>query len=245
MNMIRTTIQLILCLICMASVLLLDGCRSTAPPEDPHRVLKMPQRPAREYYSAMLVLDAAPEDPAYLDLLKKMIFSPGYVPKARQAAFNRLLEHDPERLQLVLELNLPRCQMLQWRRMACELIAEADWKQMTPTLIRAWAYPMPGWVDDDTERPERIALEKLHGTADLSRVLLEQMVQANPVSMSNLRARCWELLHSLGRRDILVALLQDQSIGPDDPMLIDMRKGLNRLGIIPVNREEVLWLRAL
>ena len=46
-------------------------------------------------------------------------------------------------------------------------------------------------------------------------------------------------------RDRLVALLREGTIHPDDAFLRDLRAGVLELGLVPHNREEILWLRTL
>jgi hypothetical protein len=65
------------------------------------------------------------------------------------------------------------------------------------------------------------------------------------VSQQGLRTRCWDLLHRLGRRERLVRMLAGSEVPADDAFLIDLKAGAEQLGLVPHNREEILWLRKL
>jgi hypothetical protein len=53
------------------------------------------------------------------------------------------------------------------------------------------------------------------------------------------------LLHRLGQRQRLIDLLASSDAPNDDAMLVDLRAGASELGLVPRNREEILWLRKL
>ena len=228
----------------IASCLLAIACGGGGPKGDPMRVLANTEAMPAAQEQAMLALDAAPT-PEYVKQLRRIMLQPGYTQPIREMAFARLERLDPKALKEVIAINLPKMQMLAWRTWLCERIAKEGWKDMTPTLVRAWAAPMPGWVEKDEDRPERIALSSLHGADRLTDVLAELLVSADPSRERNLRLRCWELLQKQGQRDRLVAILADASVKPDDDLLRDLRKCASELGIVPVTREEILWLQAL
>jgi hypothetical protein len=76
-------------------------------------------------------------------------------------------------------------------------------------------------------------------------VIFDLFVESNRVSQQGLRTRCWELMHRLGYRDRLIRLLVEHEPPPDDAMLIDLHAAAVELGVVPHNREEILWLRKL
>jgi hypothetical protein len=232
------------------SVVLLAGLLATAcgpatPLRDPLAVLQDQQSPARRQIAAMNQLDALPQDEAYLASLRRVVVSPAYTVEARKAAFERLYEFDREGLQRQLSLRLPREENELWRTWVCEQIAARGWTEMTATLIRAWAAPRPPWMIKEEARPERVALERLYGEDRLVAVLLRELVESDPIVQANLRMRCWELLRSIGREEVLRSLLADRSMGPNDPMLRDLRLVAGSMGVLPRTREEILWARAV
>ncbi len=208
-------------------------------------MLERPDASSTQLVAAMRQLDATPADPAYLASLRRLVATAQAPIEARKAAFERLLENDRESLRRQLELRLPREESDLWREWACGRIAELAWVEMTPTLIRAWAVPRPAWQISDAPRPERQALERLHGADRLPAVLLLALVESDPVVQANLRMRCWELLLSLDREPALRQLLANEEIGGDDPLLRDLRQVGIELGVLPRTREEILWARAI
>lgn len=221
------------------------GCSSNAPLADPLAAIAHPEEGPHRVKAGMAQLDADPQNPEYIQALKRMIHRPGYTVDVREAAVERLEHSDPEGLKETIALNLPRLDSLQWRRRLCEIIAEKGWTDLSTTLVRAWAVQVPGWVERDSDRPERKALERLHGKENLSDYLFQTFVEADAVREQNLRARCWELLHTLGQRDRLVELLTASNVNPQDAMLADLRAAARELGVVPHNREEILWVMHL
>jgi hypothetical protein len=229
---------------CGLTLVLVQSCG--APKIDnPVAVLNEPGRPGRDYLAAMATGDRAPQDPQYRQALRRVVVSPNYVVEARRAAYSRLKEIDPAGLADTLEVHLPKMEALEWRRELCERIAEDQWREMTPTLIRAWAAPLAGWATLGKERPERLAIAAMYGEDKVVDVLLESMAKANPITQANLRARCWELVLLEGQEERLRALLADEAAIGRDAMLLDIRAGTVDLGVLPRTREEILWLRSL
>ncbi len=228
----------------VASALHLTGC-TTPKVDNPVAVLNEPGRPGRDYLAAMAAGDRLESDAAYRQALRRVVVTPNYVVEARRAAYARLREIDPKGLADSLEVHLPKMDALEWRRELCERIGTEQWVEMTPTLIRAWATPLAGWATLGKERPERLALVKMYGEDKLVEALLDAMAKANPVTQSNLRARCWELLLLEGQEARLRAILADEAALSKDAMLLDIRAGVVDLGVLPRTREEILWVRSL
>lgn len=194
----------------------------------------------------MKMLDATPDDPAYQRALRRIVTQPGYPIATRRLAFEREWAHDRVELGHALELALPKMDSLQWREELCQRIGDLKWKEMTPTLIRAWARPMGVWEQDLTQRPEALALAAMWGRERIPDVLMETFITADQIREANLRARCWEMLVLTGNTARLIELLAaDDGAGAKDPMLHDLRRASRELGVLPRNREEVLWAQML
>ena len=194
--------------------------------------------------AAMEKLDEAPT-PEYISALKRMMWQPGFAESTRLAAFERLVKLDEPGLKEILRLQLPKLMALAWRRTLCELIVAHHWVDMTPTLVRAWSVPMASWIEQDKDRPERIAIEQLNGKEQLTDLLVKMLVESNPITEANLRLRCWEMLQKIGQKERLVKLLADASVKPEDRLLSNLRSCAGELGIVPTTKEEILWLQAL
>ena len=228
----------------MLLVLLVAGCGG-GQVTDPARVLgDAGQSPARHRAAVGLAQgQLGPEETERL--LRRMIASPGYAIESREVAWDALIRLDRDALARQLQVDLPRLDMPLWRARVCELIVEETWVDLTPALIRAWARPMPGFDGDPQDRPERQALIRMYGEDQLPTVLVQVMLDADPIVAANLRARCWELLMAEGRRDIVVDLLANADVVEGDGLFRDLRTITDRTGIVPVNREEILWARSL
>jgi hypothetical protein len=217
-------------------------------PRDPMATLSKVGGLPVEQEAAMQALDGVTDEAqaqAYERQLKRIVFQPGYTQGIREQAFVRLQVRNESGLQEGIALNLPKMDALAWRGWLCERIAAERWSDLTPTLVRAWSMPMPGWVERPEDRPERLALISLHGQDKLMDVLVDLLVNSDPRTDRNLRMRCWELLQRQGQRERLVALLSSGEDRPDDPLLRDLRRCARELGIVPTTREEILWMQAL
>ena len=212
---------------------------------DPAQVLGDPiQSPAR-HQAAVGIAQARLGPKETERLLRRMITAPGYAQESREVAWDALIRLDRQSLGRQLEIDLPRMSMPMWRARVCELIVEEKWIEMTPTLIRAWARPSPGYDGDPEDRPERLALISIYGEVQLPKVLVQVMLDADPIVAANLRARCWELLIAEGRRDLVLELLDQADVDERDGLFRDVRTITSLTGVVPVNREEILWARAL
>lgn len=212
---------------------------------DPARVLSDTSEIPARHAAAMGMAEGILGPEETIRLLRRMIVSDGYALESREAAWKTMERLDRPQLARLLELNLPRLSAPRWRTRICELIAEEVWIEMTPTLIRAWARKMPGFLDDPAVRPERLALIEMYGETQLSKVLVQVMLDADPVVAANLRARCWELLVAEGRLEVVVDLLENADVDPDDGLFRDLRRIAGATDVIPTNREEIAWMRAL
>jgi hypothetical protein len=202
-----------------------------------------PNSPTRQI-AAMRTLDVEPENDEYIEVLHRIVWAPGYTVEVREAAIDRLAERDLDGLKTTIRRKLPNMNALQARRRICEIIAERGWVELTPALVSAWAVPILGY-ESERDRPEYKALAKLHGEEQIPDVIFDLFVESKRVSQQGLRTRCWELMHRLGYRERLVELLVENDPPPDDALLIDLHAAAVELGVIPHNREEILWLRKL
>ncbi len=225
------------------------GACAVRPPSDPISSLNDPAAMPYDHEAAMNLLDATPNNPAYQRALRRIVVQPGYPIATRRMAFERELLHDRVELGHALELGLAKMDSLQWREELCQRIGELDWKEMTPTLIRAWARPMPSWEADLNKRAEARALADMWGQDRISDVLMETFIAADQIREANLRARCWEMLvltgHTRRLTELLAAEVGAGAGGANDPMLHDLRRASRELGVLPRNREEVLWVQML
>ncbi|MCZ6837054.1 MAG: hypothetical protein O7G85_14855, partial [Planctomycetota bacterium] len=220
------------------------GCQSTLTIEDPIATLHAPGQSPRFYKEAMRQLDVDPTNDAYLKVLKRIMWYPGFTVDMRQSAFDRLVEHDLDGLKVTIRRYLPRLTAWLWLNRLCDNIAQYEWIDLTPALVSSWARPSMS-VDHESERPESRALTKMYGADKLPDVVFDLFVESRRVSDQGLRTRCWVLLHRLGYRDRLVAFVEAGEFVEDDFFLQDLHTAAIEMGIVPRNREEILWIRKL
>ncbi len=179
--------------------------------------------------------------------LERLIHASGITPRERVAAARRLAALDRERAMTVLRRELPNLGALGGLRALCELVGEQGWVELTPALVSSWARPVPDATLPDLERPEALAIAALHGPDRRVPVVFE-VLASDWGDSAALRTRAWELLHRLGERDrlaTLVAAWEPSGDAATDSMMADLAAGWRELGVLPHNREEMLWLRRL
>lgn len=227
------------------AAIFLCSCESMPSASDPISTLKNPAASGRQQQAALASLQRNPaEDPATNQALASVVSSDKHTPDIRVASLNELAERDLPALKTAIRRSLPRSTSWAWITRASQIIAERGWIDLTPALVSSLARPVMQ-PKDDFDRPEFIALVKLHGSSNIADVVYNTFVDSNSISEQGLRARCWDLLHRLGQRDRLIALLSSGELPPKDALLADLRASATELGIIPHNREEILWLRKL
>ncbi|MAJ46173.1 MAG: hypothetical protein CMJ57_02460 [Planctomycetaceae bacterium] len=224
---------------CLAS-----GCGGGAA-RDPYATLANNRASPTAQLDAMNRLDTPTPAPRYLSELTRIVLSPKYLESTRKAAFSRLLRHDPDQLDEALSTSLSRIEPADYRAWIITRLGELDRKQLTKAIIRSWAMPTAYW-NRDQRRAEPEALALMYGGQDKVPVaLLDTLLNASPTIERNLRARCWELMVTTGQTDLLIELINDDELTGSDPLLLDMRRSVNELGVVPKNKEEILWIREL
>ena len=238
MSTIAAALQL--CLVAM-----LWGCASDQVKSDPIATLNAPSLTGYQHNKAMEALDAtAPNDPETLKALHNVVSRDYYSLGVREAALNRLAERDLDNLKRTIRNTMPRSESPGWIERCSQIIAERGWTDLSPALVSSWARPR-AWVRDEMQRPEYMALASMHGPDNITDVVYTLFLESKSAGQQGLRTRCWDLLHRLGQRERLVQLLASSNVPQDDAMLLDLRAGAAELGLVPRNREEILWLRKL
>lgn len=228
----------------LAFLILVAGCASPTQ-TDPVAALASPSLTGGQHRRALQALDQTPpDDPATLDALSRVVSQDGYTIEVREAALERLAQRDLERLKAAIRRTLPRTAAWGWITRLSQIIAERGWTDLSPALVSSWARPVM-FNNDDLERPEYLALASMHGAENVTDVVFAMLIESKGVGEQGLRSRCWDLLHRLGQRERLVELLASREIAADDPMLLDLQAGAAELGLVPRNREEILWMRKL
>ena len=168
--------------LCVAVALAVAAC--TGGPESvssPSSVISVSGQSRERYFDAIEAARQRGVDEDTKAALRRMISADGFPIDARERAFALLHETDPKAVVAALENSLPRMGDVSWRRRVSELVGEHRIQELVPTLIRAWANPVPGLAGDDV-RPERAALGAIVGEDQVSATLLRTMRESNPMT---------------------------------------------------------------
>jgi hypothetical protein len=184
------------------------------------------------------------DDENYQKQLKRMLWVPGYTNEARKGALLRLIKSDRDQTIREIRQQLPRLNNWTWLAELCQWIADEQILELNEGLISSWAVPN-AMFDTEFDRPEYKALVQMYGQEEIVDLVFNSMVSTNAKWKQGYRTRCWELLHRLSQRKKLISLLKNADIAEDDLFLLDLRKTLLDLGIVPHRKEEILWIREL
>ena len=181
---------------------------------------------------------------SFQEVLMPLLWKPGYTNQVRMAALERLWSVDQQGVIRTLRQQLPRLNNWTWLVEVCDWIAKNNITQLREGLISSWASPTM-MVQSEKERPEYLALVEMVGNEEVVNLVFNTLVHSSQSWKQSYRSRCLELLHRVGERDRIVALLENAEIAEDDAYLQDLRKSFVELGIAPYTREEVIWIRKL
>ena len=179
----------------------------------------------------------------YRETLHRMLWVAGYTNDARQAALDRVWNVDREGVIKTVRQRLPRMDNWTWIEQLCDWIAIEEVVELDAALISSWSQPTMRY--EETNRPDRQALVAMYGEKPLSTLVFQSLLATNKSWQQGYRTRCWELLLRIGARDKLLSLLTGTSIPEDDLFLLDLQRATIELGIMPQNKEEILWVREL
>lgn len=220
------------------------GCETTV--DDPMAALTDKSAHDRTHLKSMEMMQQGDPagDEAYLKVLEGIVWRPGYGINVRREALAQLWEYDHERTLVLLRRQLPRMTNWPWLTECCEWIADRDLERLDPALISSWGRPR-ALTPDETERPEYIALVRMHGHDAVVEKVFDLFMVSSKRSQRGLRQRCWDLLHRLGERDRLIVLAEQSQPSGDDVLLLDLHAAATDFGMVPYNREEIIWLQEL
>ena len=213
---------------------------------NPRVTLQETGQSPRTHLKAMALLDNSVglDDPNYQKILHRMLWAPGYTNKARMAALTRLWATDQVGTMRTIRQQLPQLDIWSWQTELCEWIGENNLQELDEALISSWAIPTL-MAETEQDRPEYKALVQMYGDNAIVDLVFYSMLSSNTSWKQGYRTRCWELLHRLDNREKIIDLLLSANIPANDSFLLDLKKAMNDLGIVPHRREEILWIREL
>ncbi|MDP6692932.1 MAG: hypothetical protein QF444_01280 [Phycisphaerales bacterium] len=225
--------------------LVLVGC-SGQTMKNPSATLRETGRPPSAHLQAMEMLDSqlGLDNPKYMETLHRMLWVPGYTNDAREGALSRLWRADRQGVIKTVRQRLPRMNNWPWIETLCEWITENVVVELDLALISSWSQPTNRYANEQ-DRPERKALVALYTEEALPDLVFNSLLATSKSWQQGYRTRCWELLLRIGSRDRLVSLLTGTEIPNEDFFLLDLQRASLELGILPANREEILWIREI
>ncbi|HRP64013.1 MAG TPA: hypothetical protein PK400_12005, partial [Phycisphaerales bacterium] len=165
----------------LAFIVLPTGCTTAPKIKDPRAELQDVNAVPQNHLAAMRMLDAEPNDRAYLEQLHGLIWRPGYTPQVRMAALERLEERDLPGLKVTIRQRFPNLVAWEWLKQLAGVIADRGWIDLTPALVSSWARPTV-FTQDETERPEYQALARLHGDERVGDMVFDLFVESRSVA---------------------------------------------------------------
>ena len=233
----------ILVLLAAWSFISLAACETTV--TNPRTTLADRDRHDNSHLKSIEMLSLDPQlDETDLKLIEGVVWRPRYSQRVRRAALDVLWRSDPERTIVLLRRQLPRMTDWPWLTEVCDWIADRNIVQLDPALVSSWGRPR-SIRTPESERPECIALVQMHGNDHVADLVFELFLSSKLPSQRGLRQRCWDLLHRIGERDRLIALASNSSPAEDDVLLIDLHQAASVFGMVPTNREEIIWLQKI
>ena len=215
---------------------------------DPAASLREPKGTRSVHRAALRLLmeQPGPPDADGIDALQGLAYRPGYDMDTRLEGLAWLERVDRDTLLITLRRRLPRVSDHDWLRALCGFVAEQNLIELDEALVSSWGRPWSGNLPEQ-QRPEYLALRRMHGAGAPERIVWETFLGANKPSQNGLRFRCWDLLHRLGGRDRLIELVSEESPVGDaaHPLLGPLHDAAVSFGTVPWNREEVLWIHKL
>ena len=233
---------------------LLGACASSGDPADGDAVARFQDRDAKpsRRVDALETLGrgfaSGEADPgAWREPIKREIWARANPPVVRIAAFDALLadESGLDDTRRMLALLLPTESALghsDFIEHVGDVGAARGWTDLTPGLVVSWSRTV-SWLEDE-ERPERVALEKLHPGESLVDVVFGVFLGgADGGVRERDRLAAWTLLRRLdpdgGRTTVLLAGAEAEL---SDEFASALTACARDLGCIPATGEELRWL---
>lgn len=223
----------------LAGLLCLVSCAS-GPVDDPLAVMLDRSRdPVRRLAAAKQmgpIRDA--DDPKSLAVtLHNVLWSDGEPTGLRLHAMDRLIAYDPDAFWLITQRRIREVDRWEVLQPLVDRMVEQGDPAFTATLVRS--YVRESQVLTDDQRPERDAILVLNPGKSLEQAIWDVCVRNDPSVPLPARVDAWTLTVRLFGMDRAKKLLT--KVRPQ-PLLIGDLKEAQMLGVLPINREGVLWL---
>lgn len=179
-----------------------------------------------------------PEPTRYLEALHEVAWSARHPDRLRAVAIDRLIEYDPIAFCRVADqriVNVERWAVLQH---IFDCAVQYGLGQFTATVVRSYARESQIYADD--QRPEYRVLAALNPGRTVEDVIFEMFIGLEPGHEIVHQVAAWTLLNRLVTPASARAMVQ--SSPPATALVLDLQAAAEVLGMLPPNREGVLWL---
>lgn len=227
------TVRALLCL-----TWLFNGC-TVSQIEDPYAVMlnRDAEWTARRIAARQAYRDHH-DDPALLQTLHQVIWTPGYPAWQRIEAVDMLLELDEQAFREALNLKIMTVPDRETLSYIFDQAVKHKWTDFTPLAVRSYARRDP--MVDDLIRPERRVIRLLNPGRTAEDVIFDIFINEQEHSVSS-QSAAWDLLCRLTDRKRVLQLMEQ---APTTMLVSRLRAAQQELGVVPRNREELLWLLA-
>ena len=182
-----------------------------------------------------------PSDERRIEALETLLWKRGYPAWQRKYAVDQLLARDEEAFRASLGHRIVLLNDWETLNHIFDLAILNGWNDFTPALVRNYARPAHGM--SDLERPERRVLEQLNPGRTVEDVVFEIFADADDQKSIREQVAAWGLLARLVETETLIDMLGRAPSAT--PLVIDLKAAAAELHVLPLNREDVLWLQYL
>jgi hypothetical protein len=217
----------------------LTGCGPT-PVDDPLAVMLDRDRDPARRVSAARQLGATSDSPdpkRTAAAMHRVLWSDGQPTELRLWAMDRLIEYDPDAFWRVAKRRILEVDLWPVLGPLIDRSAKRGDRGFTVALVRSYTRESHVYADD--QRPERAAIEALNPGVTVEQAVWGVFVGDDKSITTSARVDAWTLTHRLvgpGRARALLAQTKSRH-----PLILDL-KAARWLGVLPPNREAVLWL---
>jgi hypothetical protein len=221
-------------------LLMLSACAST--PTDPLAVMLDREASPSRRIRAMEQAGALGREARRIETLHAIAWSDLQPTELRTGAMAQLIELDEPAFRAAATARIT--QIERWDALEYLMTTAADrgWVDFTPALVHNWARPSRLYADE--QRPERIALQRLHPDTPIEQVLWDVLAGEDASLQLPHRVAAWAVLYRISEHELLTARLMalDADI---HPLVADLQAAWRDMGVLPPNREQVAWLMHL
>ncbi len=183
----------------------------------------------------------SPNDPRRIAALRELVWMKYQPTEFRTYAVDELIEHNEAEARQFLSRRLMIIRDWKTYHHIHKIVAERNWTDFTPGLVRRYAIPVRMYSDAD--RPERQLIAALNPNQQVEQVVLRVFADPDYAERIETRAAAWALLNRLVEREKLMTMLME--IEAETPLVLDLQAGARDLHVTADSMETIAWLQTL